>query len=57
MENDTDKLYKAVQKYIENRGGKAVVIGGTSIIQFPDDKSYIYRLAIKITGRKPEKEK
>jgi hypothetical protein len=54
MEDDTDKLYKAVQEYIENRGGSVVVIGGTSIIQFPDDRKYIYSLAIKIAGRKPE---
>lgn len=57
MEDDTEKLYKAVQEYIENRGGKAIVIGGTSIVQFPDDRDFVWRLAIQVTGRKPEMEK
>lgn len=52
-ENDTMELYAAVQKYIENRGGKVLIIGGVSIIQFPDDPQMNYSIAIKITGRKP----
>ena len=53
--NDTDKLYSAIRKYIENRGGKVIVIGGVEIAQYPGDRDFTYYIAVKITGRKPEK--
>ena len=50
-----DRLYKAVAAYIEAIGGKAVVIGGVEIQQWPEDRKMTFRLAVKITGRKPVK--
>jgi len=55
--DDTDELYLAIQKYIENRGGKVVVIGGVEIQQYPTDKDFTYYIAVKITGHRPRPEK
>lgn len=53
----TDNFYKAVQKYIEEKGGKVVVIGGVGILKQPNDLKYNYSLVIKITGKTPKYEK
>lgn len=52
-DRDVDRLYKAVANYIEKAGGKAVVIGGVEIQQWPDDRKHIFRIAIKFSGRRP----
>ncbi len=49
------KLYDAAIEYIESESGKVIVIGGIEIQHFPEDGKYNFRLAIKFTGRKPEK--
>lgn len=54
MDAATDRLYKAVQNYIEKKGGKLAVIGGVSIQEWPDDRAMIFHVAIKCMGRKPE---
>lgn len=54
-DDDTDKLYKAVQNYIEGRGGKLLIIGGVEIIEMPDDNKGIFHFAIKCMGKRPEK--
>ena len=51
--DDTDKLYLTVQEYIENRGGKVLVIGGVQIVQYPSNAKHKYSIAIKFLGRKP----
>ena len=51
--NDYDVLYKAVQKYVENRGGKIMVIGGIEVQQWPEDSAMTFRVAIRCTGKKP----
>jgi hypothetical protein len=48
-----DKLYSAVQEYVEGHGGKLIVIGGVQIQEWPEDNPLCFRLAIKCTGRKP----
>ena len=48
------KLYKAIQEYVESRGGKVLVIGGVETIKWPDDREFNYTLGIRITGIKPE---
>lgn len=48
----TDKLYDAVVKYIESKGGRVIVIGGVEIQQFPEN-DFNYKLAIRCTGKKP----
>lgn len=52
-----DKLYLAVQKYVEDRGGKIVVIGGIQIQEWPDDPKGSYLVAVRCLGKKPEKKK
>ena len=52
----TDKFYRAAANYVESIGGKAVVIGGTQIIQWPTDASGNFTLGIRIMGRRPTKE-
>lgn len=49
-----DRLYKAVQNYIESGGGKLVVVGGIGIQEWPGEGTYSFRVAIRCSGRKPE---
>lgn len=48
-----DALYKAACAYVEHNGGKVAVIGGVSILQWPEDGEHRYTLGLKITGKKP----
>lgn len=48
-----EHLYKAVVDYVHSKGGKVLVIGGVEIQQFPGDRKFNYRIAIRITGKKP----
>lgn len=50
---DIDKLYKAVQAYVENRGGKLIVIGGIEIQKRPMDNEFVFRVAVKCMGKQP----
>jgi hypothetical protein len=50
----TTQLLRAVTRYIESRGGTVAVIGGIEIQEWPEDRSMIYRLAVKFLGRKPK---
>lgn len=54
MDAATDRLYKAVQNYVEKKGGKLVVIGGVTIQEWPEDRAMIFHVAVKCMGRKPE---
>ena len=47
-----DNLYKAVQEYVEKRGGSALVIGGTALVQESPLK-YNYGVMVRVTGKKP----
>jgi hypothetical protein len=51
----TDRLYNAVQNYVEKRGGKLVVVGGIEIQEWPTDPEFCFRVAVKCLGRKPKK--
>ena len=51
----SDRLLKAAVNYIEKNGGTAVVVGGIEIQKWPEDRDFNYRLAIKITGLRPDK--
>ena len=50
----TDRLYKAVQNYVEKQGGKLLVIGGVTIQEWPTDNAHVFHVAIKCLGRKPD---
>lgn len=47
------ELYRAVRRYVESGGGSILVIGGVQVQQWPEDNEFVYRLAVKFTGRKP----
>lgn len=47
----TDKLYKAVAEYIEFKGGRALIIGGTAIMQ--GNSKFNYNFIVRFTGKKP----
>jgi len=48
-----DRLYKAVQKYVEAGGGKLAVIGGIAVQEWPTDNPMVFHIAVKCCGRKP----
>ena len=48
-----DRLYKAVQNYVEKNGGKLAVIGGITIQEWPADSAMVFHVAVKCCGRKP----
>lgn len=50
-----EKMYRAVAKYVEMRGGTALVAGGIQIMHGPlSEFSCSYSVCIKITGRVPK---
>jgi hypothetical protein len=48
-------LLAATTHWIKANGGTAVVIGGIEVQQWPQDGAYVYRVAIRATGRPPRK--
>jgi len=48
-----DRLYKAVQNYVEKGGGKLIVIGGITVQEWPTDNPHVFHVAVKCLGRKP----
>jgi hypothetical protein len=46
-------LYREAAKYIERLGGKAIVVGGIQIIEWPADRPGNFTLGIRVMGRKP----
>lgn len=51
--DDMDRLYKAVQNFVESRGGKLVVIGGVEVQKWPTDNEFVFRIAVKCMGKQP----
>ena len=49
----TMQLYRAIRRYVESGGGNILVIGGIEVQQWPGDPAHAYRVAVKITGKKP----
>lgn len=48
-------LQIAVGKYLECVDGMAIVIGGVEIMTFPEDSEMNFRVALRVTGRRPIK--
>ena len=48
------RLYRAVLRYVESKGGKLLVIGGIQVQRWPEDGEYNFRIAVKCTGSMPE---
>jgi hypothetical protein len=51
------ELYSAIDRYVESRGGKVIVIGGIEIQQWPGDAKMNFRIAIRCIGKKPIRER
>jgi len=49
------QLYRAIRRYVENKGGSVTVIGGIEIQEWPEDHKFKYRVAVHVMGRKPVK--
>ena len=48
-----DRLYKAVQNYVEHYGGSVVVVGGVQLQKWPQDNEYVFHISVKCCGREP----
>ncbi len=48
------QLYRAVRRYVQERGGKLLVIGGIEIQEWPEDRVGMFRVAVRVMGKKPE---
>lgn len=49
-----ERLWKAVQNYVEKEGGKLVVIGDVQILKWPGDGQFNFTVGVKCTGRVPD---
>ena len=49
-----DDLYAAVIAFVEERGGKAVVLGGISVLQWPTDRKFNFMIGVRVTGERPK---
>lgn len=55
-EKTLNAMYRAIAKYIEEAGGKAIVLGGVSIAQNKnDDREMAYSIVVDIMGVVPPK--
>lgn len=50
-----ERLVKAVAHYVEVHGGSVAVAGEVGVIHWPGDSDFNWHLAVKCTGRKPNK--
>jgi hypothetical protein len=54
LPNHEANLYEAVARYIEYGGGKAIIIGGIEVQQWPNDPKEKYRVAVHFLGKPPK---
>lgn len=47
------QLYRGVRRYVQHLGGSVVVIGGIEVQEWPSDGAGMYRVAVRVVGRKP----
>ena len=52
-----DRLLRLAADYIEEKGGKAIVVGPICVIKLPNTRKYIFTLGIACVGTPPKKEK
>lgn len=50
-----DQLYEAVRRWVEENGGKLVVVGGIELHSDPWDSEFKFKIAVRCTGRQPTK--
>jgi hypothetical protein len=51
------QLYRAVNRFVESKGGFIVVIGGVLVQQFPGEPKCNFHISVGCTGQKPEQDK
>lgn len=51
----TDRLLRAVGRWVNAYGGRAMVAGGIGLMSYPADPEHTFHVVIRVTGRKPEK--
>lgn len=49
----TMQLYRAVRRYVQSKGGSLLMIGGIEVQEWPGDGKAMYRVAVRLLGRKP----
>ena len=49
----TMQLYRAVRRYVQSKGGALVMIGGVEVQEWPEDRNGMFRVAVRLLGRKP----
>lgn len=47
-------LYAACTHYIRVNGGDAIVVGGIEVQEWPEEPESNFRIAIRVTGTKPQ---
>ncbi len=52
-EKVVNALYCAVKRYVEEGGGKIIVVGGIQVQEWPGDSEYAFTIGVKCTGKKP----
>ena len=50
------RLLRLAADYIEENGGKSIMVGPIKIIKFPDTHKYVFTLGIVCIGRPPKQE-
>jgi hypothetical protein len=49
-----EAMYRAVQKYVEMRGGTVIVASGPDVMQWASDRKLNYTIAVRCTGVPPQ---
>lgn len=49
------QLYRGVRRYVKSLGGSVFGIGGIEIQEWPGDREFSYRVAVRVLGRRPTK--
>lgn len=47
-------LYRAVERYVAERKGTVVVIGGIELQDWPGQPELCFKIAVNCTGRRPK---
>lgn len=53
--DDTDRLYRAIAKYLEKRGWVVITVGGSQIRQSWGAREFHYEFVVEIMGKKAPK--
>lgn len=54
IDKHTNRLFGAVQNFVERNGGKLVIVGPITVQEWPQDNKGVFHVAVKCLGRKPK---